>query len=100
MINFITTSTVVILGDFLVLDMVIRSNTLQITGMVDTDLLFLLYEKMIKTRGKSGHQEIPLISLLQIRSRFFTAVKYGFFWPKNNSVFSVCKINRSWQLCN
>ena len=64
MINFITTSTIAILGDFLVLDMVIRSNTLHIAWIFDTNLLVLLYEKMIKTWGKSGHREIPLISLL------------------------------------
>ena len=64
MINFITTSTIAVLGDFLVLGVAIRSNALQITWIFDTNMLVLLYEKMIKTWGKSGHQEIPFISLL------------------------------------
>ena len=63
MINFITTSTIVILGDFSVLDVVIRSNTLDITCIFNTNLLVMLYEKMIKMWGKSGLQEIPLVSL-------------------------------------
>ena len=77
MINFITTSAIVILGDSLVLDMVIRSKTLQITWIFGTNLLFLLYEKMIKTWGKLGHQEIPLISLLADFSRLWKAAFFG-----------------------